>query len=316
MEQKKPYYPLTDYIKEKYRERVFKVTLDAGLTCPNRDGTVAFEGCVYCDPSTLVPRPFDGTLAISEQLALGIEKVGRRHRVKKFIAYYQINTNTHAGVEELRKLYAPALAHPDVVALAVSTRPDCLGPDVIALLKEISRKKDLWVELGLQSSNPDTLKFLNRGHTHLDFKAAVERLNGAGIDACAHIIIGLPGEGRANVLGTIRFLAGLKVWGIKFHQMQVLKDTPLEKMYLRGELKPLCLDEYAALVIECLEMLPPGTVIHRLSGDVPVEYLVAPKWGANKFIVTERIIEMMAAKGASQGAMARQAYEAGKRADK
>lgn len=296
------YYPLTEYLKERYGERVYKITLDGGFTCPNRDGTVATGGCIYCDTSTLVPKAFDGRLGIVEQLARGVERVGRRHRAKKFIAYYQINTNTHADIETLRGLYTPALARPDVVALAVSTRPDCIKPGVVALLEDIKAKKDLWVELGLQSANPVTLKLLNRGHTVEDFTGAVTRLKGAGIDVCAHVILGLPGEGEQEVLETMRLISGLGVWGVKFHQIQVLKGTPLEAMYDRGVFKLLTLDEYSALVIKCLERLTPETVVHRLSGDVPLEYLVAPKWGANKFMITERILGLMAERRTFQGA--------------
>ena len=293
---------------QQHGERVHKIALDAGLTCPNRDGTVAEGGCVYCNPATLAPRAFDERLSIEEQLAIGTKRVGERHNARKFIAYYQINTNTHAPVEALRSIYAPALASPEVVALAVSTRPDCLGDGVLDLLKEIRAEKDLWVELGLQSANPSTLKLINRGHTPEDFAGAVTRLKTAGIEACAHMIIGLPGEGRDFVLRTIEFLADLGVWGVKFHQMQVLKDTPLEAMYQDGKLKTLGLDEYAGLVIDCLERISLDTVIHRLSGDVPRAFLVAPRWGANKFVVAERIISLMAERRTFQGAFYRRAY--------
>lgn len=301
------YYPLSDYLKERFGTKVFKVTLDAGLTCPNRDGTIRGGPCIYCDPETLKPRGFDPGLSIKEQLATGIEKVGRRHRAAKFIAYFQINTNTNAEIGFLRGIYNDAAAHPDVVALAISTRPDCLGAEVLELLKEIKRTTHLWVELGLQSSNPRTLRFLSRGHTPEDFADAALRASASGIDVCAHVILGLPGEREHDTLSTMNFMAGLGIWGVKFHQLQIISGTRLERMYRSGGVKTPTLEEYAALVVKCLELLPPATVIHRLSGDVPREYLVAPGrggWDVNKFMVMERILALMQALGTRQGARA------------
>ncbi len=300
------YYPLSEYLQEKFGCKAFKVTLDAGLACPNRDGTIPGGPCIYCDPETLKPKGFDPSLSIKEQLEAGIEKVGRRHRAGKFIAYFQINTNTNAEAGFLRKIYNDAAAHPDVIALAISTRPDCLGVEVLQVLKEIKRTKHLWVELGLQSSNPRTLRFLGRGHTPEDFTDAATRASASGIDVCAHVILGLPGEGEEDALSTIKFLAGLDIWGVKFHQLQVISGTRLERMYRSGGVRPPVLEEYVALVIKCLELLPPATVIHRLSGDVPEEYLVGPGrggWDVNKFIVIEKILGLMQGLDTRQGAL-------------
>jgi hypothetical protein len=301
------YYPLSEYLQEKFGCKVFKVTLDAGLACPNRDGTIPGGPCIYCEPETLKPKGFAPGLSINEQLEVGIEKLGRRPKAEKFIAYFQINTNTNAELGFLKDIYSDAAAHPRVAALAISTRPDYLGEEVLELLKEIKRTKHLWVELGLQSSNPRTLRFLSRGHTPEDFADAASRCSASGIDVCAHVILGLPGEREADALSTMKFLAGLDIWGVKFHQLQIILGTRLERMYRSGGVSPPTLEEYAALVVKCLELLPPATVIHRLSGDVPDEYLVGPGrggWDVNKFMVIERILGLMQELDTRQGALA------------
>jgi len=238
-------------------------------------------------------------------LERGIERVRKRYRAEKFIAYFQINTNTHAPLDYLKGMYEEVLGHESVAALAVSTRPDCLDDRVLDLFSEIKEQKPLWVELGLQSANKLTLEAINRKHTAADFEDAVLRAHKRGIDICAHVILGLPGEERAEVLKTIDLVSGLKVWGIKFHQLQVLRGAPLEEVYRHGHVKTLGLEEYIRLVIECLENLPPAVVVHRLFGDAPGDYLLAPKWGLNKFVVLERILERMAQMGTRQGARSR-----------
>lgn len=297
----KPYNPLSAYLKERFGCKVYKVTIDAGFTCPNKDGTKGSGGCVYCSPEALVPRDYAGAIDIGAQLRLGIDKVRRRHKAEKFIAYFQMNTNTHASIDRLRGIYDGAII-PEVAAIAISTRPDCLSDDVVGLLSGIKAKRPVWLELGLQSSNDATLELINRGHSAADFSLAVKRARLAGIDVCAHVIIGLPGEDRSDVLSTVRFLADLDVWGVKFHQLQVLKDTAIEAVYLKGGIKPLELEEYASVVVDSLELLSPSTVIHRLSGDAPERLVVAPRWGVNKFIIDELIVEMMRKRGTRQGA--------------
>lgn len=299
----RPYYPLSDFLKARFGCKVFKVSVDAGFTCPNRDGARGYGGCVYCDPSTLAPEGFSAGMDVPAQLSVGIEKVGKRHNARKFIAYFQANTNTHAAVGRLREIYSLAL-RPEFVGIAVSTRPDCLGKDVLDLLCELKEETHLWLELGLQTANDATLRRMNRGHSVLEFEDALGRAQARGIDVCAHVIIGLPGEGRDDVLSTIGFLASKKIWGVKFHQLQVIKGTELEKMYRDGEVKVLGLEEYSGLVVECLEMLPRSTVIHRLCAEAPGCYLVAPQWGANKFMVMESIKRLMAGRGTFQGALA------------
>ncbi|TAN61312.1 TIGR01212 family radical SAM protein [bacterium] len=297
----KPYTTLSEHLKDRWGEKVFKVTIDAGFTCPNRDGTRGVGGCVYCLDAALQPLAFNGN-SIEEQLDAGIKLVRKRHHANKFIAYYQLNTNTYGSVTELEKIYKPALENSGVSAIAVSTRPDCLEEDVLELLCKIKLKKPLWVELGLQSSNDATLERVNRGHTSAVFADAVNRAREKGIDVCAHVIIGLPGETLDDMLRTVRFLSDLPVWGVKFHQLQVLKGTRLEEMYNNGEVSCLPLAEYVAIVVECLELLPPNVVIHRLSSDAPLKYIVAPKWGINKFIIISAIEKLMVEKKTFQGA--------------
>ncbi len=287
----KPYITLSEFLKGKFGEKVFKVSLDAGFTCPNRDGAKGTGGCIYCNSETLVPLSYQGE-DIKGQILAGMEKVRRRHNANKFIAYFQINSNTYAPIDYLKKVYREALL-PDIVGLAVSTRPDCVPDEVLDLLQALKKERFLWLELGLQTANDSTLLSINRGHNASEFRDAVEKARRSGIDVCAHVIIGLPDETRDDMLATARFLRDSRVWGVKFHQLQVLKDTPLLKLYEEGKVKTLSLDEYASIVAESLTILPPSTVIHRLSGDAPLKYLVAPRWGANKFIVAEHIERLL-----------------------
>jgi len=296
------YNNLSSHLRKSFGCKVFKVTVDGGFTCPNRDATKGLGGCVYCEPSTLTPKEYGGA-NIRRQLEVGIEKVRRRHRAEKFMAYFQVNTNTYAPLETLERMYREAFGFPEVAGIAVSTRPDCVDDRVLDLLKGfMDEGKRLWLELGLQSANDETLRAVNRGHTAAEFEDAVARAHRRGIDVCAHVIVGLPGEGRDEVLDTMRFLARLKVWGVKFHQLQVIKGTELQRMYEEGKVRVLSLDEYAGLVVESLEVLPHDTIIHRLCGDVPSRYLVAPNWGANKFIIMERITALMRERNTFQGA--------------
>jgi len=298
----KPHHPiptfrtLSTYLKDRYGQKVYKVALDAGLTCPNRDGSLGRGGCLYCNPDSLKPKDPVSVTDIAGQLADGITRMRVRHTAKKFIAYFQSNTSTYAPLEVLEKIYTAAIDHDDVVGLAVSTRPDCLGEDVLDLLERIKNKKSLWIELGLQSANNKTLKEMNRGHRVEDFAEAMRRCNERGINVCAHVILGLPGEVEADMLRTMEFLAGLNVWGVKFHQLQIMRGTPLYELYKKGDIKTLGLEEYTWLVIRCLDALPPEVVVHRLCADTPDAFLVAPQWGLNKFMILERITRGIAEK--------------------
>jgi len=294
------YNPISRFLKERFGCRVFKVSLNAGLTCPNRDGTKGIGGCIYCQPSTLIPFTYSYGMTIKEQLKRGMDYIRRRHKAERFIAYFQINTNTYAPLKVLEGLYREAIEEPDVVGLAISTRPDCVDDKVMGLLSELSQGRCLWLELGLQSSKDRTLGFINRGHTVKDFEDAVEMARERDIPVCAHIILGLPGETREDMLDTARFLARLNIWGVKVHNIQVHKGTRLEDMYKKGEFLPIGLDEYISLVVDILEVLPPDTLIHRLSGDTPRRFLVAPEW-ANKGVILEKIHRLMEERETYQG---------------
>ncbi|MBI5559794.1 MAG: TIGR01212 family radical SAM protein [Deltaproteobacteria bacterium] len=299
------YYPLSRYLKERFGGRVRKVTIECGFTCPNRDSTKGAGGCVYCEPLTLVPKDLREGLTVTEQIDCGIERLKKRYDPEKFIAYFQINTNTYDNLGRLEKLYKEAMAHPLVCAIAVSTRPDCVDSRVLELLRGLKKEKHLWLEMGLQSANDRTLERINRGHTATDFKDAVLRSWEKGMDVCAHAIFGLPGEGREEMLDTVRFISELPVWGIKFHQLDVVKGTALEEMYGRGGFKILSLEEYAQIVVESLELLPPGVTIHRLSGTTPSRLLIEPRWGLDKFLVKAGIERLLEEKDTRQGAKRR-----------
>ncbi|MBI5561235.1 MAG: TIGR01212 family radical SAM protein [Deltaproteobacteria bacterium] len=297
----KPCNLLSDYIKDRFGCKVFKVTVNAGLTCPNKDGVKGSGGCIYCAEPALMPKEYNGA-DVAGQLDAGIRYVRERHRAEKFIAYFQINSNTYAPVAYLREIYGEAMRHPEVAGIAISTRPDCVDENLFDLLARLKEEKFLWLELGLQSANADTLARINRRHTVGEFEAACRGASAKGIDVCAHVIIGLPEETREDFLSTMRLLARLNVWGVKFHQLQVLRGTRLEEEYNAGRVMVLGLEEYARLVVDCIETLPPSMIVHRLFGDAPQQYLVAPRWGANKFIVMDRIMKTFAERGTRQGA--------------
>ncbi len=305
------YYPLKEYLARRHGTGAYKVTIDAGFTCPNKDGTLGADGgaggCAYCAPETLYPNSYDiDTPSIREQLDKGISILEKRRRVEKFIAYFQLNTNTHAPTEELRAIYAEAVSDERISGWAVSTRPDCVPDETLDLFNELSKRGsnaeplDFWLELGLQSAKDATLARIDRGHSSKAFSDAVLRAAGKGIKVCAHIILGLPGEDKEDILATIRFISELPVWGVKFHQLQVIKGTRLADEYLKGSFSLLSLDEYAELVVECLERLPGDIVIHRLVGDAPQGTQIDP-WGPKKFAVLERIHERLIGKDTRQG---------------
>ncbi len=298
---KERYYPLSRYLKERFGRRVQRVTLYCGFSCPNRDGTISEGGCIYCVPETLLPAAYSSGMTVTEQLNTGTRLLGRRYRADKFIAYFQINTNTYAPIERLEGLYREALRHPQVVALCISTRPDCIGPAVLELLARLKEEKHLWIELGLQSAHNRTLELINRGHSVEDFLKAVELTKAYGIEVCTHLILGLPRETKEDMLHTVRLVAELGLWGVKFHQLDVIRGTRLEALYREGFFKPLELEAYAECVVESLELLPPKTTIHRLCGSTPAEHLVAPLWSLDKERVRKRIEELLKERDTFQG---------------
>jgi len=293
------YNSLNEYLRKKFGSRVQKVCVHMGFTCPNRDGTRGYGGCVYCNNSALYQYESPGTL--SQQIITGIERARRKYNAKKFIVYFQSGTNTYGKIEYLRNLFIEAISYPDVVGIAIGTRPDCVDPEILSMLAELSRKTYLWVEYGLQSASDETLQRINRGHTVQEFVTAVERTHSYGIDVCAHVIIGLPGEERENVLETARLLRDVKVDGVKIHAFHVLRDTVVERWYNNNMIKLLSMDEYAGLVVDMLERIPDSVIIHRLTGEAPDNFLVAPQWVKEKTRVLNTIQELMIRRGSFQG---------------
>ncbi|MGC9142103.1 MAG: TIGR01212 family radical SAM protein [Caldimicrobium sp.] len=294
------YYSLNQFLKEKFGEKVRKIPLDAGFTCPNRDGTKGKGGCIYCDLKG------SGTglgqrLSLKEQIEFFLERFKKRG-YQKFIAYFQSFSNTYGPLLKLKETYRIILNYPEIVGLAIGTRPDCIDKEVIKLLKEFQHLGYyLWIELGLQSKHNQTLKLINRGHTFEDFLSAYYLLKEEEIPVVVHIIFGLPKEDREMMLETVETLSELKPEGIKFHALYILEGTPLSELYKAGQVRELSLEEYRSLVGEALSLLPRYTVIHRLTSDPPKEGLLAPLWLLDKNKVLNAITDYMKEKGLYQG---------------
>ncbi len=295
------YYDLNAYLRAHFGCRVQKITVDAGLTCPNRDGTVATGGCIYCNSKGAGTGAHARGMSITEQILSGKAFVGRRYRANKFIAYFQSFSNTYASTETLTRLYDEALSVEGVVGLSIGTRPDCVSDPVLSLLESYARRCLVWVEYGLQSAHDDTLRRINRGHDCRCFEDAVARTKGRGIKICAHLILGLPGENREQMLQTARAVAAMGIDGVKLHLLYVVRGTPLERMYHQGGYTCLERDEYVSLVCDVIERLPPHVVIQRLTGDPHPEELVAPHWPLDKNRTLNLIREVLVRRDSRQG---------------
>jgi uncharacterized protein len=276
------YYDYNTYLRNVYGCRVQKISVDAGLTCPNRDGTVSTAGCIYCNARGSGTGAHAVGLSITEQLLKGKAALSRRYKAKKFIAYFQSFSNTYAPVSKLRRLYDEALAVDDVVGLSIGTRPDCVAEPVLELLAGYAVDHMVWVEYGLQSAHDATLALINRGHDVACFQKAVAASHSHGLKVCAHVILGLPQETRTQMLATARFLADLPIAGVKLHLLYVVRDTPLERLFHTGTYRCLSQATYVELVCDFLEHLPEQVVIQRLTGDPHPAELVAPQWSLRK----------------------------------
>jgi hypothetical protein len=295
----KRYTNFTDHLRQRFACRVHKVCIDAGFTCPNRDGALAVGGCIYCNNVSFSPG--NRRLSVTEQVKSGKRFLRRRFGAEQFIAYFQAYTNTYGDVRQLQRLYDEALACEDIVGLAIGTRPDCVPDDVLDLLADYASRTYLWLELGLESGHDQTLSVINRGHTVAAFDDAVRRAQQRHLRVCAHVILGLPGESPAAMLQTARHLAALRLDAVKLHHLHVVRHTVLEKMYQRGEVTLLSLDDYATLAVDCLEVLPPEMIIMRLMGDAPRATLVAPAWSLQKQAVLRRITQELEQRDTYQG---------------
>lgn len=287
---KSRYLGFNEVLRAHFGTKVYRVTLNSGLSCPNIDGTRAKGGCTFCNDDYLLAKSWHKQLSIAEQLKVGIDYVRGRHpNTEKFLAYFQNGTNTHAPVSFLRPLLEATLDHPEIVGVILSTRPDCLGADVIELLSEINKRTYLWVEVGLQSAQDRILESINRAHSVAEFAEAIHRLHAQDIRSCAHMILGLNGETRAEMLAGADFLNDLPINGIKLHNLFVTRHTVLEKDYHAGKYQPLTLEEYATLCVDYLEKLRPDIVIHRLNAHGPARLTVAPEWSINKMATVNAI---------------------------
>lgn len=287
------YYSLNDFFKEHFGKKIYKVSLDGGFTCPNRDGTLSRTGCIFCSEKGsgdfAGKRGDDIYNQIEEQLKL----IKKKFPTGEVIAYFQNFTNTYADVEYLREIYEKALSHPRVIGLAIATRPDCLNDEVISLLSELNKKTFLWIELGLQTINDKVATIINRQYPLETYTKATEKLRENNIRFVTHIIIGLPGENEDDPLKTAIYAEKCGTWGVKIHLLHILKNTRLEYMYNRNEIKLQKKSEYVKKVVKILENLSYNIVIHRITGDGNKNDLVGPMWSANKRDVLNSINKYM-----------------------
>jgi radical SAM protein (TIGR01212 family) len=283
------YHSLSFFFRKKFAGKVWKVSVDGGFTCPNRDGTLGDAGCIFCDPESFSPSRRLGLSSITAQIEAGIGLLKTRRGAERFVAYFQPASNSYAPLPRLRDVYEEALAHPQVVGLAIGTRPDCVGDDVLDLLAELSGRTWLQIEYGLQTIHDRTLRWLNRGHGCAAFFDAVARSRARRLPVGAHVILGLPGETRDDMLATARTLAQLKIDAVKLHNLYAVKGTRLAAMVAAGEVQFAGLTEYAGWVVDFLEQLPPDCVVDRLSGEAPPSYLIGPDWCLQKSAVRAAI---------------------------
>lgn len=278
----KPYYSLNYYLKENYSQKVYKLALNGGMTCPNRDGLIDTRGCIFCSSGGSGEFTPKGCATITEQLSKAKELLKNKNTGDKYIAYFQAYTNTYAPVNYLRKIFYEAISDPDVVGLSIATRPDCLPKEVIDLLKELNEKLPVFVELGFQTSREDSAIFIRRGYSNNVFEEAVKKLQDINVNIVAHMILGLPDETKEDMLATADYLTRLNVNGIKLQLLHILRGTDLAEHYKATNFHILTLDEYCDIVVSIIERLPSTTVIHRITGDGKRDMLIEPTWSLNK----------------------------------
>ena len=298
----KRYRDFNSYLKEIFNERVQKISLDAGLSCPNRDGTISSKGCIFCNRrGSGTGALIDNGLSIDEQINKAKTFIKKRYKANKFIAYFQSFTNTYAPLKRLESIYDQALAHKDIVGLSVATRPDCVDKEVLKLLASYKDTHLVWIEYGLQSAHDKTLCKINRGHDAACFERSVLMAMEYGLNICVHVILGLPEEDRKMMLQTARFLSKLPIHGIKIHLLYVLKNTPIATLYEKGRYICLNREEYIDLAVDFLEILPPDIVVQRLTGDPISSELLAPSWALEKSVNLRLIKESFERRDTWQG---------------
>lgn len=297
----KPYHSLDYELKQRFGEKVYKLTLNGGMSCPNRDGKLSFGGCIFCSAGGSGDFASSACLSIADQIQDAKKRLSGKRPVNQYIAYFQAYTNTYGPLEHLRKIFTEAIDDPEIVLLSVATRPDCLPKEVVALLAELNQKKPVWVELGLQTIHETSAEFIRRGYPLSVFTDAVQRLHAKGIEVVTHVIIGLPGETKEMMLETVDYLNTLPVAGVKLQLLHVLEGTDLADYYRNTGFHVLEEEEYVNLVLECIEHLRPEITIHRITGDGPKNLLIAPGWSSAKRSVLNHIHHEMKEKNSWQG---------------
>lgn len=306
----KPYHSLDYEMKRRFGTKVYKIALEGGMTCPNRDGTIGTGGCIFCSAggSGDFAVPLQGAAGMTEesvhrQIDLAISRISRKMGSSPgaYIAYFQSYTNTYAPVSYLRQLFTAAILHPEIRVLSIATRPDCLPEEVLDLLEELNQIKPVWIELGLQTIHPDTARLIRRGYELDCFIDAKNRLRRRGLEVIVHVILGLPGEDRTQMLETISWLSSNDIQGIKLQLLHILKGTDLALLYEQAPFPVMSMEEYLDLVIDCVSLLPPEIVIHRITGDGPKNLLIAPLWSANKRLVLNTLTRRFQERGITQG---------------
>lgn len=296
------YYSLNKYLKNTFGEPIYKLSLSGGMTCPNRDGKIGRRGCIFCSEGgsgEFAAKPGD----INEQIEQAKSLIGGKTKAKRFIAYFQPYTNTYADVAYLEKLFTSAIQREDIAALSIATRPDCLEREKIELLQRLNKIKPVFVELGLQTIKESTAKYIRRGYSLEVYDEAVRNLKAVGVNIVVHLILGLPGESREDMLNSLRYVAKSGVHGVKLQLLHILKGNDLAAEYDKDPFPLLSLDEYAELICDCIELIPKDMVIHRITGDGDKKLLIAPMWSANKKLVLNTINKRLRERKVVQGAL-------------
>ena len=298
---KNRFYDLNTYFKNIFGHRVHKITVDAGMSCPNRDGTLSTNGCIYCNASGSGTGFFQKGISVTDQILNARKYVIKRYKAKKFIAYFQAYTNTYAPVDKLKRLYDEALAVEGVTGLSIGTRPDCINEEILSLLQGYAQKYLIWLEYGLQSAHDQTLSLINRGHDFNAFEKAVKATQNRGINICVHVILGLPGESKKQMLETAKIISQMRINGIKFHLLYVIKGTKMETMFAQETYQCLSQEAYVDILCEFLAYLPENMVIQRLTSDPHPRELIAPLWSLKKKETIELIKKTLEEKDLYQG---------------
>lgn len=297
----KRYYSLDYYLKNTFGEKIYRLSLNGGMTCPNRDGTLGIRGCIFCSAGGSGDFAAAPTLSVTAQIEDAKKRVAAKSHCGKFIAYFQAYTNTYAPVNYLRKIFTEAICHPDIVALSIATRCDCLSEEIITLLEQLNQIKPVWIELGLQTIHTESLRYIRSGFTLAQYTDAVLTLHARNLTVITHLILGLPGETAEMMRASVSYVAALPVWGIKLQLLHILRGTDLGMEYEKNPFPLFSLEEYCDLTADCIALLPPDMVVHRITGDGPRSLLIAPLWSTDKKRVLNTIQKSLKERNLWQG---------------